>query len=124
LPVTPVKLEPPSSLCYPCAGAAAGALKLEKLRLGLNGRNWGTWQVSGKTLEWRETEEGADGSSSGSAAGRLIAAVPLAAVSQAAHPGKGEVEVQFFDEGALPPAAEPDGSGLACRRVLRCLAWG
>ena len=71
---------------------AAAPVVLVKRELAAAGRNWGTWALRGKTLEWR-----ADGDGGGDG-GELVAAVPLSAVSQAAAPGKGEVQIAFMDE--------------------------
>lgn len=80
------------------AGGAPGAgVKLQRLKPSLRGRNWGTWVMAGKTLEWHEMKS--DG-----APGSLIAAIPLASVAQAVYTGKGEVDLQFLDEGESLPS--------------------
>lgn len=68
-------------------------LTLAKRELSAKGRNWGSMRINGAQLELLDD------------AGKLVAPIPLKAVSQAALPGKGEVEVQFFDDdtGAYGP---------------------
>ena len=55
---------------------------------------------AGKSLEWYEGGPGGDAAAATEEGGigRLVASIPLAAISQAAHPGKGEVDIQLMDE--------------------------
>lgn len=63
-------------------------LTLAKRELSAKGRNWGSMRINGAQLELLDDS------------GKLVAPIPLNAVSQAALPGKGEVEIQFFDDDA------------------------
>lgn len=72
-------------------------LTLARRELSTKGRNWGSVRLNGGRLELLD-----DG-------GKVVAPIPLAQVSQAAMPGKNELEIQFFD----------DDTG-AC---VACVAW-
>ena len=65
---------------------SAAGLTLARKELATKGRNWGSLRLSGAQLELLDD------------AGKLVAPIPLSAVSQAAQPGKGEVEVHFYDD--------------------------
>lgn len=66
----------------------AAALKREVTRkqLGVTGRNWGGVRVRDGNIELVDED------------GTIVAPIPLASVSQAAIPARGEIELQFFDD--------------------------
>jgi hypothetical protein len=65
---------------------SAAGHTLARKELSTKGRNWGSLRLAGAQLEFLDD------------AGKLVAPIPLSAISQAAQPGRGEVDVQFFDD--------------------------
>ena len=78
-----------------------GGHTLAKKELSSKGRNWGSARINGAQLEMLDDS------------GRVIAPIPLNQISQAALPGKNELEVQFFDDdtGGFGWAREAGGGG-------------
>lgn len=73
------------------------AIKLERMKLGAKGGNWGDWEVNGKQLEWREIV--IDDETGEASHGKLIASIPLESISQAQTLAKGDIDIQFIEDG-------------------------
>lgn len=88
------------------ASSRAG-VKLEKMKMGVKGGNWGDWEINGKQLEWREIVLDDDGEVT---VGNLVASIPLETIAQAQSMAKGDIDIQFLEDGESAEERQTEGS--------------